>query len=93
MIDCILPYNEAVASVQNLLAGRKVPALATTVKRMLACRIADAVYGAGSGAEPRPHHERESALHVRKMIAEGEIVERMDGKRLYYQIPTQENQA
>lgn len=92
MIDCLIPYSEAVEATQKLLADRKLACLATTVKRTIACRIADRVYGVGSKAEPRPHHEREAVLHIRKMLAEGELEERMDGKRLYYRIPTQENQ-
>ena len=51
---------------------------------------------ASESAYPRkhgPHHEREAAVHVRKMLAEGEIEERTMDKRLYYKLPTQENPA
>jgi hypothetical protein len=59
---------------------------ATSVRWILASEIA---YPRKHG----PNDEREAAVHVRKMIAEGEIEERTMDKRLYYKLPTQENQA
>jgi hypothetical protein len=80
-----MDYSDAKAAVQEML--RPEPKLATTIRRVLSCRIVDKVAGAGRGAEPTSHHEREAALHIRKMVAEGEILEEMQGKRLYYKSP------
>jgi hypothetical protein len=85
LTDPIVDYSDAKAAVQEFL--RANPRLATSVKRVLACRIVDKVVGVGRGAEPTPNHEREAALHIRKMVAEGEILEEMQGKRLYYKSP------
>jgi hypothetical protein len=80
-----MDYSDAKAAVQEML--RSEPKLATTIRRILSCRIVDKVAGVGKGAEPSSLHEREAALHIRKMVAEGEILEEMQGKRLYYKSP------
>jgi hypothetical protein len=81
----VMDYSDAKVIVQEFL--RTHPKLATSVKRILSCRIVDKVVGAGKGAEPTSNHEREAALHIRKMVAEGEIIEEMQDKRLYYKSP------
>ena len=81
----IMDYSDAKLAVQDLL--RDGPRLATTIKRILSCRVVDKKFHAGNAVEPRPEHEREAALHIRKMVAEGEILEEMQGKRLYYKSP------
>ena len=81
----IMDYSDAKAAVQGILHDG--PRLATTIKRILSCRIVDKKFHAGNAVEPRPEHEREAALHIRKMVAEGEILEEMQGKRLYYKSP------
>lgn len=84
-LEQVLDYSDAKLAVQRILQDG--PRLATTIKRILSCNIVDKVVGVGKGAEPTSNHEREAALHIRKMVAEGEILEEMQGKRLYYKSP------
>jgi hypothetical protein len=85
LTEPILDYSDAKSFMHEFL--RANPRLATSVKRTLACLIVDKVVGAGKGAEPTSYHEREAALHIRKMVAEGEVIEEMQDKRLYYKSP------
>lgn len=81
----VLDYSDAKGIVARLLQGS--PRLATAVKRTLACHIADREAPAPSSVEPQANHEREAALHIRKMVAEGEIIEEMQNRRLFYKSP------
>jgi hypothetical protein len=77
----LMDYSDATKMTHESLGSG--PKLATSLKRLLSCRIADRA----KVREPLSQHEREAALHIRKMIAEGEIIEEMQNKRLYYKSP------
>ena len=80
-------YESAKSMVCTILNRRDDRMLkATSVRWIIASEVA---YPSKHG----PNDEREAAVHVRKMLAEGEIEERTMDKRLYYKLPTQENPA
>jgi hypothetical protein len=77
-----MEYSEAKDFVFNTLNRRAEGMIkATTIKYLLACEMV-------ACDQPDRFAEREAALHIRKMIAEGELEERMILKRLYYKIPS-----
>jgi len=85
-----MEYEDAKSIVGAMLRRRDDRCLkGTIVKHNLAGEIAG-IFRSAAPQRPSMHHEREACLHVRKMVAEGEIEESMIDRRLYYKLPTQE---
>lgn len=77
-----MDYSDAVAQVRDHLIYHHGQALATVVRFHLAKRILTL-----DTAISETNAERATATHIRKMSAEGEIIEEVMNKRLFYKLP------
>lgn len=79
-----MEYPDAREFVQAYIAKKKGPVLATVVKYALTSRLRT-----DNPIESLKFAEIETATHIRKMLAEGEISSTQQNKRLVYTLPTE----